>query len=233
MTQTRINIVTPSTKLALLEPGSLFLLDDGSGKYKIYRFSDITNVDDTTTVQSAIDNKYVEQVRSGYVEPTLKTYQAGETFHINELFTDNTKTKFYVAEAEFTATGDFETDKNNGFFKDIGQSEYKQIETSLNAGESISIPLTNQSMSHNRYCFVKINKPSETSATVTADRFASDSFWDYDPNWSIVNNKLGLLHSKNYNATVVTNSQGTRFAEYSININDYRELLQITGLFGA
>ena len=90
-----------------------------------------------------------------------------------------------------------------------------------------------QNSNYNRHCFVEISKPSETGITVTADRFANDSFWDYDPNWGVVNDKLGLLHSKTYDATIMTNSQGTKFAERSLDINDFRDIIQVTALFGA
>jgi hypothetical protein len=76
-----------------------------------------------------------------------------------------------------------------------------------------------------------MKKPSENNVTYTLDRFADNSLWDYDPNWGIVNLKLGLKHTRNYECTITTNTQNTKFAERMIDINDYREIKQISAVF--
>jgi len=198
------------------------------GKINFYKIKNLKNIDHNTTIQTAIDNGWAVEVRAGDVEPILKTYSAGVSFKQNELITDETKTKFYVALNNFSATGNLQQDKENGLIKDIGNVVYKQIETTVNSGDILIIPFQNKNTLFDRHVFILKKQDAEYNVNVIFTDFnKTETIWIYDDEWVLQDGQMHLKLNKFYKTTQNTTSNGTVFFEKSFNTNDFQDIKNI------
>jgi len=202
-----------------------------SDKINFYKIKHLDMLESNTTIQTAIDNGWVEEVRAGDVEPILKTYSSGISFKQNELFVDETKSKFFVALTNFTATGNFEQDKDNGYIKNIGTTAYKQIEATVSANDILIIPYQNQNTIFNRHAFILKKQPAESSVDVVFSDFSStETKWDYPQEWMAQDGQMRLKTVKNYSTSQFTTNDGTTIYERTINTGDYQDIKNIGGI---
>ena len=198
------------------------------GKLNFYKIKHHDMLESNTTIQTAIDNEWVVEVRAGDVEPILKIYSSGITFKQNELFTDETKSKFYVALTDFTATGNFEQDKISGYNKDIGSVVYKQIEATVDTNDILIIPYQNHSQTFNRHAFVFKKQPAESNVNVIFSDFSStETKWEYPQEWMAQDGQMYLRIAKFYPTTKSTTNDGTVIFERTLNTNDYQDIKNI------
>jgi len=199
-----------------------------SDKINFYKIKHLDMLESNTTIQTAIDNGWVVEVRAGDIEPILKIYSSGIPFKQNELFADDTKSKFYVALTDFTATGNLEQDKDNGYIKDIGNVAYKQIETTVNANDVLIIPYQNQNTIFNRHAFVLKQQNAESNVSVIFTDFnETETKWDYDENWMVQDGQMHLKLNRYYEATQSTTDDGTIIFERTISTSDYQDIKSI------
>jgi len=226
---TRI-LLFPSTTysgIGTLREGEQFAVVNG-GKVVFYSIVDATNISVNTSIQSAIDNGWVKDIRFGEVEPTLKVYAAGLTFHLNELFTDSSKSRFYIALQKFTATGSFQQDEENGYIKSIGETVYKQVEANVNTNDILVIPLQNNNSQYNKHCFIEREKSPQSGVTVLLSDFnETDDKWYYDDNWVAKDGQMYLKTSRSYPAVEFATDDNTQVFERTIDVNDYADIAYV------
>ena len=188
------------------------------------------NFTETTTIQSAIDNGYVKQMRSGEVEPTIRAYQPGEFYHKDELFTDTTKSKMYIALQDFTATGDLQSDIDNSYCKTFNETQYRQTIVSVNAGDIVSIQYERPNENLNKHVFIEQISSGEANKNIAFLTFyPGTADVAFDENWvDITDDGIGLKTNKVYNGTVQTNDVPITFYVTSFDINDFQEIGSIT-----
>ena len=216
-------------RLYTMKVGEIFAIDDTT-KLTLYRYEYEDNVTPTTTFQSAIDNGYVKPVRAGEIEPTIRPYQPGESYHQNELFTDSTKSKMYIALQDFTAAGDLESDISNGYCKSFNETTYKQVRVSVNSGEIISIQYEKPNVDLNRFVFVEQITAGEYNKEIAFLTFyPGTSEVTFDENWvDIIGDGIGLKTDKIYEGKLYTNSNSVTMYKTVIDINDYLEIGTLT-----
>jgi len=226
---TRI-LLFPSTTysgIGTLLEGEQFAVVNG-GKIIFYSITDAASISVSTSIQSAIDNGWVKEIRFGEVEPTLKVYTAGMSFHLNELFTDSSKSKFYIALQDFTATGNFEQDKENGYIKSIGETVYKQVEANVNTNDILVIPLQNDNSQYNKHCFIEKEKSPQSDVTILLSDFnETDDKWYYDDNWMTKDGQMYLKTSRAYTAAEFATDDNTQVFERTIDVNDYADIAYV------
>lgn len=188
------------------------------------------NFTETTTIQSAIDNGYVKQVRSGEIEPTIRAYQPSESYHKDELFTDVSKSKMYIALQDFVATGNLQSDISSNYCKSFNETEYKQVVVSVNAGDIVSIQYDRPNYNLNRHVFIEQISPGESNKNIAFLTFyPGTADVAFDENWvNITDDGIGLKTDKVYNGTAQTNSTPITFYTTSFDINEFQEIGSIT-----
>ena len=217
---------TNETGLDKLDAGTQFAVNN-NGEINFYMLKNANLIDANTTVQQAIDNGYIEKIRSGFVEPTLNIYEPGVLFHKNELFTEATKSKFYVATQDFTANGDIETDINNGNVKNIGGSEYSQIQATVNSGDILVIPLTSTNNSYNKHCFIEAQQAAQNGVNVILSDFEiTDTKWNFDDNWVTEDGTIHLKNTRIYEPSSYSNNNITMYIK-TVNTDDYADIAYI------
>lgn len=187
------------------------------------------NLTYTTTIQSAIDNGYIKPVRAGEIEPTIRAYQTGSKFHKDELFSDSTKSKMYIATLDFIATGDLESDISNGNCKAFNETTYKQTVVSVNAGDMVSIQYDRPNINLNKNVFIEQISSGESNKDVSFITFyPGTTDVNYDENWvDVTDDGIGLKTNKIYEGNPLTNSSITVYVA-NIDVNDFQEIGVLT-----